>query len=89
MLGVFYIAIFNLQTPENMLVKIASYIPLLSPFTMPLRVASNSVDNTFIFISIAINIIFIIVTFIIVTSTFKPSVLIFDKGILKKLKKIF
>ncbi|RIO31284.1 ABC transporter permease [Staphylococcus saprophyticus] len=89
MLGGFYIAIFNLQTPENMLVKIASYIPLLSPFTMPLRVASNSVDNTFIFISIAINIIFIIITFIIVTSTFKTSVLTFDKGILKKLKKIF
>lgn len=89
MLGGFYIAIFNLQNPENILVKISSYIPLFSPFTMPLRMASSSVENNSIVISIAINIIFIIITFVIVTNTFKSSILTFDKGILKKLKKNF
>lgn len=86
MLGGFYIALFNLKNSENILVKISSYIPLLSPFTMPLRIAGNSVEMNSILISIMINILFIIVVFIIVTKTFKKSILSFDKGILKKLR---
>ncbi|WP_210143220.1 ABC transporter permease [Staphylococcus sp. GDX8P65P] len=86
MLGGFYIAIFNLKNSENILVEISSYIPLLSPFTMPLRIAGNSVEMNSILISIMINILFIIVVFITVTKTFKKSILSFDKGILKKLR---
>jgi len=36
-LGGFYISIFSISTPDSMLVKITSFIPLFSPFVMPLR----------------------------------------------------
>ncbi|EOD7884956.1 ABC-2 type transport system permease protein [Staphylococcus epidermidis] len=87
----FYIAVFNFSTPDSKIVKVASYLPLVSPFTMPLRMANFNLSNSEIIMSLLISIIFIVIFFIIAISTFKNSVLTFNKKnqakiLLKKLK---
>src|SRR5690606_35275336 len=39
----FYIALFSISTPDSMLVKISSFIPLFSPFVMVLRIGLTDI----------------------------------------------
>ena len=40
----FYIGLFAMAQPENIVVVISSYIPFLTPFVMPFRIATNTVS---------------------------------------------
>lgn len=61
----FYIGIFGMTSPEAPFIKIMSMIPFISPYIMPLRVATMTVSTPMIWLSIALNIavIIIILTF--------------------------
>ncbi|WP_312573916.1 ABC transporter permease, partial [Staphylococcus saprophyticus] len=41
LLGSFYIVMFSISNPDNKFVTISSYIPLSSPFTMLVRLATT------------------------------------------------
>lgn len=61
----FYIGIFGMTSPEAPFIKIMSMIPFISPYIMPLRVATMTVSTPMIWLSIALNVavIIIILTF--------------------------
>ncbi|MHA7965951.1 ABC transporter permease [Paenibacillus sp. CAU 1782] len=50
----FYIAMFSISTPDSLLVKITSFIPLFSPFVMTLRLGLTGVPTWEVLVSIAI-----------------------------------
>ena len=48
----FYIGFFAMAQPENIVVVVSSFIPLLTPFVMPFRIAANSVSNFHVWLAI-------------------------------------
>lgn len=48
----FYIGLFAIVQPESPIVVIASFVPLLTPFVMPFRVATDTVSNLHVWLSI-------------------------------------
>ncbi len=86
----FYIGIFALTSPYNTVVKIASFIPFWSPFVMPFRVATDSVSQTHLIISLIIAIAFVILCFRLATAFYKSNVLTYsDKGILGRIRQSY
>ena len=47
----FYIGFFAMAVPENPVVVVSSFIPLLTPFVMPFRIATNTVSNLHVWLS--------------------------------------
>lgn len=88
LLGSFYIVFFSMNNPNNLFIVITSYIPLISPFTMLFRVANTNVDSISIIISLIISIVFLIFNFFIAIRSYKYSVLIYDKNIIKNIKRM-
>ena len=88
LLGSYYIVLFSVNNPNNLLVTITSYVPLISPFTMLFRLANNNVDNISVAISIGISILFLIIFFFVAGRTYKYSVLTYDKNIIKNIKRV-
>lgn len=89
LMGSFYIAIFSMDSSNNFYLKISSYLPLISPFAMLVRLGNNSVDTNQLIISILINISFIYMLFKLVVKSFKNSVLSKEKKMRNYFKKIF
>lgn len=89
LMGSFYIAIFSMDSSNNFYLKISSYLPLISPFAMLVRLGNNSVDTNQLIISILINISFIYMIFKLVVKSFKNSVLSKEKKMRNYFKKIF
>ncbi len=86
----FYIGIFALTNPYNTVVKFASFIPFWSPFVMPFRVATDSVSQTQLLISLAIAIVFVILCFKLATTFYKSNVLTYsDKGIIGRIRQSY
>ncbi len=52
----FYIGIFGMTAPEAPFIKIMSMIPFISPYIMPLRIATMTVSTPMIWLSVALNI---------------------------------
>ncbi|GAB3059405.1 ABC transporter permease [Salinicoccus sesuvii] len=85
----FYIAIFNVfGSADNMLVKISSYIPLFTPFVMPLRAINPDTSQITLLIGILILIASIILAIMLAASIYRNSVLSTSNGIFKNLKRI-
>lgn len=85
----FYIAIFNVWgSADNMLVKISSYIPLFTPFVMPLRAINADTSQVTLLIGIAILIVSIILAILLAASIYRNSVLSTSSGIFKNLKRV-
>lgn len=75
----FYIAIFSISTPDSMLVKICSYIPLFSPFVMILRVGLTNIATWEVLISLAILVVMIYLAVYISAKTYRTGVLMYGK----------
>lgn len=82
----FYIAMFSIGTPDTMLVKITSFVPLLSPMVMLLRTISDSTPEWHILLGILISIVTCIILLMFAAKTYRGSVLTYDKGLIKNLK---
>lgn len=85
----FYIGIFVGQNnPESIIVKITSFIPLLSSFVMPFRIASGTVATLEIWISLALLAVASVALTILSANFYRSNVLIYsDGGTWKALKK--
>lgn len=75
----FYIAMFNLTTPDSMVIKISSYIPFFSPFTMLLRIGLTNIATWEILVSLAILLVTIYISVIISAKIYRAGVLMYGK----------
>lgn len=77
-MGGFYLGIILAQNnPNHIAIKITSYIPFLSNFIMPFRLANQSVSNLNILISLMIYLVFLITLFIFTFKVYKNNVLMY------------
>ncbi|MFD2831470.1 ABC transporter permease [Corticicoccus populi] len=83
-----YLGMFNLMTPDTLLVKITSYFPFFTPFVMPLRILDGETSQATLLIGIAILIVTIVISVFLAASIYRNSVLSTEKGIIKNLKRI-
>ncbi|MCO4327811.1 ABC transporter permease [Staphylococcus agnetis] len=84
-----YLVIMNLDNANSALVKISSYIPFFSPFTMLLRVRTHNYSNIELFISLILSSLAIAILSIIAIRSYKSLLLTTDKSTNKLIKKIF
>lgn len=83
----FYAGLFAFYNPTHMVIKIGSYIPLFTSFIMPFRVASDTVTTTGITVSIAVLIVFVLLTTWLSLLLYRSSVLIYsDAGMFKTMQ---
>lgn len=84
----FYIGLFAMIQPENSVVVISSYIPFLTPFVMPFRIATNTVSSLQIGLSIGGSILFTAFVAFISLIFYRANVLIYsDTSLLKTIKQ--
>lgn len=75
----FYIAIFSISTPDSMLVKICSYIPLFSPFVMILRVGLTDIAMWEVAVSLGILVVTIYLAVAFAAKIYRTGVLMYGK----------
>ena len=85
----FYISLFSIMNTDTLLVKITSFIPLLSPFVMFVRASTPDVAIWEIVLSMVISIITIFILLWVAVRSYKDTILSFDKGFMSSVKRIF
>lgn len=86
-LGGFYAGLFAFYSPNHLVVKVASYIPLFTPFVMPFRIASDTVSTAGILVSILVLLLFTLITTGVSAVLYRSNVLIYsDSGMFKTMK---
>lgn len=48
----FYIGLFAMAQPENIVVVVSSFVPLMTPFVMPFRIATDTVSSLHVWLSL-------------------------------------
>ncbi len=74
----FYIGLFAMAAPENSVVVVSSFIPLLTPFVMPFRIATNTVPTLHIWLSIIGTVLFTVLVAFISLQFYRANVLIYS-----------
>lgn len=88
MIGYFIGISLGTTDPQNIVIKVSSYIPLISSFIMPIRLASETVTSTEAMISVLILVVFGILLTIFSAKLYKSNVLVYSEGgVLKSLKQ--
>lgn len=83
-LGSFTVGMSN---PQSIIIKIMSFIPFLSSFGMPIRIANNEVSNIEVLISLGILVISIVLLLKLSAKAYKSTVLIYsDKSMMSVFK---
>ncbi len=85
-LAAFYIAIFSISNPDTILVKVTSFIPMLSPMVMLLRTTSESTPEWHLLLGIVISVVTCIILLVFAAKTYRGSVLTYEKGVIRNLK---
>ncbi|MDK9865984.1 MULTISPECIES: ABC transporter permease [Staphylococcus] len=85
----FYISLFSIMNTDTLLVKITSFIPLLSPFVMFVRASTPDVAIWEIILSMIISIITIFILLWVAVRSYKDTILSFDKGFMSSVKRMF
>lgn len=85
----FYISFFSIMNTDTLLVKITSFIPLLSPFVMFVRASTPDVAIWEIVLSMVISIITIFILLWVAVRSYKDTILSFDKGFMSSVKRMF
>lgn len=90
MLGYFIGIGIGTNNPQSIVITIASYIPFLSSFTMPVRLASDTVSTTGIFASLGTLVVATVLLTLFSAKMYKSNVLVYGEGgIVKTLKRSF
>ncbi len=85
-----YIGIFAMQSPNNMLVRVGSHFPLMTPFIIPFRIATETIAGNELVIAFIVSILFSILSLWIASMFYKSNVLTHsDKGIINTLKRSY
>lgn len=66
--------------PQNIVVKVTSFIPFLSSYTMPIRIATATVSNSQIFISLIILALSLVGLTLFAARMYKANVLVYSEG---------
>jgi len=83
----FYGGLFAFASPNQLIVKVGSYIPFFTPFIMPFRVASETVSTAGIGISIMVMIVFTMLFTLLSLVMYRSNVLVYsDAGMMKTMK---
>lgn len=84
----FYIGLFAMAAPENTVVVVSSFIPLLTPFVMPFRIATNTVPNLHVWLSIGGTVLFTVLVAYLSLLFYRANVLIYsDTSMWRTLKQ--
>lgn len=88
MIGFFLTMIFGMSDPQHIMMRVTSYIPFLSSFTMPSRIASGTVTDTGVMISLLILVVSTLVLLKVSAAMYRSTALVYsDDGLWKALKK--
>ena len=82
-----YLIIFNTDTPESSIIKVTSFIPFFSPFTMMLRITTPDILGVEVLASLILSLIVIILMSWIASRSYKSLLLSFDISIIKSFRK--
>lgn len=80
MIGYMLGLILGTSDPTNVIIKVTSYIPFLSSYSMPLRLASNTTTLTSAFVSLGILVLFTVLLTIFSAQLYKSNVLVYSEG---------
>lgn len=79
MLG-YFAGMYGLTNPQQPIMVISSYIPLFSPFIMPIRILNETVSTTSIWIIMIINILFLALVLFITLIFYRSNLLVYSDG---------
>ncbi|MHC5374915.1 ABC transporter permease [Enterococcus sp. LJL120] len=80
----------GMSDPNNIVIRVTSYIPFLSSYIMPVRLASNVATNTEAMISVAILAVTTVALMLLSANLYKSNVLVYNEGgLLAALKQSF
>jgi len=74
----FYIGNFALTSPDNLFIAVTSHIPLLTPFIMPFRIATESVGNVELWISIGASLLTTVLLTLLSLAFYRSNVLVYS-----------
>lgn len=78
----------GMANPDHIVVRVTSFIPFLSSYTMPIRLANNLVSTGEVFLSLGILVLSIAILIMFSAKMYKANVLVYnDNGILAALKQ--
>lgn len=80
MIGYMLSLILGTSDPTNVIIKVTSYIPFLSSYSMPLRLTSGTVALSSAFVSLAILVLFTIFLTLFSAQLYKSNVLVYSEG---------
>ncbi|MDT2571407.1 ABC transporter permease [Enterococcus raffinosus] len=80
MIGYMLGLILGTSDPTNVIIKVTSYIPFLSSYSMPLRLASGTAAMSSAFVSLGILIVFTILLTLFSAQLYKSNVLVYSEG---------
>lgn len=80
MIGYMLGLILGTSDPTNIIIKVTSYIPFLSSYSMPLRLASGTAAMSSAFVSLGILVIFTILLTLFSAQLYKSNVLVYSEG---------
>lgn len=80
MIGYMLGLILGTSDPTNVIIKVTSYIPFLSSYSMPLRLASNTAALSSAFVSLGILVLFTILLTVFSAQLYKSNVLVYSEG---------
>lgn len=87
MLG-FYIGLFAMAQPESTIVVISSFVPLLTPFVMPFRIATDTVSSLHVWLSLGGSALFTVLLAYVSLIFYRANVLIYsDTNFINTLKQ--
>ncbi|WP_025730590.1 ABC transporter permease [Atopobacter phocae] len=76
----FYICMYAISNPNSMVVIVASYIPLLSPFIIPFRIASETITAGYVWLSMGLTFLSTVLITIFSVWFYEASVLVYSSG---------
>ena len=84
----FYIGLFAMASPENPIVVASSFVPFLTPFVMPFRIATNTVGSLQVWLSVGGSVLFTVFVAFISLIFYRANVLIYsDTSMMKTIKQ--
>ena len=84
----FYIGLFAMASPENTIVVASSFVPFLTPFVMPFRIATNTVGSLQVWLSVGGSVLFTVFVAFISLIFYRANVLIYsDTSMMKTIKQ--
>ncbi|OCS83001.1 ABC transporter permease [Caryophanon tenue] len=85
----FYIMLSGTWNPDTLLIKISSFIPLISGMVLPLRLSGTNMSSIEAWISLGILVATIVIVYMVSMSFYKRAVLTYSTGgVLQKIKTI-